>query len=39
VPAAVPGSNYTFRREDDVVKLGSTVSLDSPPPAPTHSMV
>jgi len=37
-PAASPGFNYTFRREDDVVKFGFTVSLD-PPPTPTHSMV
>ena len=33
-PAAVPGSNFTFRREDDVVKFGFTVSLSAPPPPP-----
>jgi hypothetical protein len=33
-PAANPGSNYTFRRQDDIVKLGFTVSLYAPPSAP-----
>lgn len=32
-PAASPLFNYTFRREDDVVKFGFTVSLDPTPPA------
>jgi hypothetical protein len=36
-PAASPLFNYTFRRDDDVVKFGFTVSLDSPPPASPHS--
>jgi len=35
-PAASPPFNYTFRREDDVVKFGFTVSLN-PPPAPAPS--
>jgi hypothetical protein len=33
-PAASPAFNYTFRREDDVVKFGFTVSLAAPPPPP-----
>lgn len=33
-PAASPAFNYTFRRADDVVKFGFTVSLASPPPPP-----
>jgi hypothetical protein len=33
-PAASPPFNYNFRREDDVVKVGFTVSL-STPPSPT----
>jgi hypothetical protein len=33
-PAASPGFNYTFARQDDVVKLGFTVSLAAPPPPP-----
>lgn len=33
-PAAVPGSNFTFRRDDDVLKFGFTVSLSPPPPPP-----
>jgi hypothetical protein len=36
-PAASPFFNYTFRREDDVVKFGFTVSLGGPPPAPAPS--
>ena len=32
-PAASPLFNYTFRREDDVVKLGFTVSLTPSPVA------
>jgi len=32
-PAASPFFNYTFRRDDDVVKFGFTVSLNPPPPA------
>jgi hypothetical protein len=36
-PAASPFFNYTFRREDDEVKLGFTISLNPPPPpAPTY---
>ena len=37
-PAASPFFNYNFRREDDVVKFGFTVSLSAPPlaPAPTY---
>ena len=31
-PAASTFFNYNFRREDDVVKLGFTVDLSSPPP-------
>jgi hypothetical protein len=30
-PAASPLFNYTFRRQDDVVKVGFTVSLSAPP--------
>jgi hypothetical protein len=36
-PAASPFFNYTFRREDDVVKFGFTVSLGGPPPTPAPS--
>jgi hypothetical protein len=36
-PAASPAFNYTFRREDDVVKFGFTVSLGGPPPPPAPS--
>lgn len=36
-PAASPSFNYTFIREDDVVKFGFTVSLDPTPSAPAHS--
>jgi hypothetical protein len=32
-PAANPGSSYTFRRQDNVVKLGFTVALDAGAPA------
>jgi hypothetical protein len=36
-PAASPFFNYTFRRQDDLVKLGFTVSLNAPPPvAPSY---
>ena len=37
-PAASPFFNYNFRREDDVVKFGFTVSLSAPMPAtvPTY---
>jgi hypothetical protein len=35
-PAASPFFNYTFRRDDDVVKFGFTVLLNSPPPAPAR---
>jgi hypothetical protein len=31
-PAASPFFNYTFGRQDDVVKLGFTVALSPPPP-------
>lgn len=31
-PAASPAFNYTFRREDDVVKLGFTIPLGAPAP-------
>jgi hypothetical protein len=33
-PAASPAFNYTFHRQDDVVKFGFTVSLNAPPPPP-----
>jgi hypothetical protein len=33
-PAASPAFNYTFARQDDVVKFGFIVSLDAPPPPP-----
>jgi hypothetical protein len=34
-PAASPGFNYSFRRQDDVVKLGFNVHFNDPPtPAP-----
>jgi hypothetical protein len=36
-PAASPPFNYNFRREDDVVKVGFTVSLSAPPQAPAPS--
>jgi hypothetical protein len=36
-PAASPFFNYTFRREDDMVKFGFTVSLGDPPPPPARS--
>jgi hypothetical protein len=36
-PAASPLFNYNFRREDDVVKVGFTVDLGAPPPAPAPS--
>jgi hypothetical protein len=37
-PAASPFFNYTFRREDDVVKVGFTVDLSAAPPpaAPSY---
>ena len=35
-PAASPFFNYTFRREDDIVKLGLMVSLDAPAPRSTY---
>jgi hypothetical protein len=37
-PAASPAFNYTFARQDDVLKFGFTVSLSPPPPAaePTY---
>ena len=39
-PTASPLFNYTFRREDGMLKFGVTVSLGSPPPAsPRSSMV
>ena len=36
-PTASPFFNYNFRREDDVVKVGFTVDLGAPPPAPPPS--
>jgi len=33
-PAASPFFNYTFSRQDDLVKLGFTVDLNPPPPPP-----
>jgi hypothetical protein len=36
-PAASLFFNYNFRRQDDVVKLGFTVSLGAPPSAPAPS--
>ncbi len=33
-PTANAGSSYTFRRQDDIVKFGFTVSLNAPPSAP-----
>jgi hypothetical protein len=39
-PAASPAFNYTFGRQDDVVKFGFTVSLAAPPPPPpTRSLI
>lgn len=38
-PAASPAFNYTFRREDDVVKFGFTVSLNAPPPPPMRRLI
>jgi hypothetical protein len=32
-PAASPGFNYSFRRQDDVVKLGFNIHFEEPPPA------
>jgi hypothetical protein len=37
-PAASPFFNYTFRREDDVVKVGFTVDFGATPPAPSAPM-
>jgi hypothetical protein len=31
-PAASPAFNYTFRRQDDLLKVGFTVDLNPPPP-------
>jgi hypothetical protein len=36
-PAASPPFNYNFARQDDVVKLGFTVSFGAPPSAPAPS--
>jgi hypothetical protein len=36
-PAASPAFNYTFRREDDLLKLGFTIPLNAPPPAAAPS--
>jgi hypothetical protein len=36
-PAASPLFNYNFARQDDVVKMGFTVSLGAPPSAPGPS--
>lgn len=33
-PAASPAFNYTFRRQDDLLKVGFTVDLNPPPPPP-----
>lgn len=33
-PTANPSFNYTFRRQDDIVKLGFTVALEATPSAP-----
>jgi hypothetical protein len=33
-PAASPGFNYTFRRQDDLLKVGFTVDLNPPAPPP-----
>jgi hypothetical protein len=35
-PASSPAFNYNFRREDDLVKLGFTVSLNAPPAASAY---
>jgi hypothetical protein len=32
-PASSPAFNYTFRREDDTVKLGVNLYFNPPPPA------
>ena len=36
-PVASPLFNYTFRRQDDLVKIGFTVDLNPPPPPVTPS--
>jgi len=33
-PTASPGFNYTFRRQDDLVKLGVNLSFGESPPSP-----
>ncbi len=39
MPAASPAFNYTFARQDDVVKFGFTVSLNAPPPPPARHLI
>ena len=38
-PAASPGFNYVFKREDDTVKVGVNVYLSAPTPPPKRALI
>ena len=39
MPPSSPAFNYTFRREDNLVKMGITFALGAPPPASNDIIV